>query len=69
MPVYRGQNIVDAFNAIHGAPEVQKELYTENWRRLVKKEEALQAQRQTLSEALLGMHVPMHIVLMIIDQS
>jgi hypothetical protein len=66
MPIYRNQDVKAALTKAEAASPENKELLIESWRGLVKKEEALQAQRQTL---LLGMHVPMHIVLMIIDQS
>ena len=66
MPVYRTPKIEAAQNEAKAARPEDKVLLIDIWRSLVEEKKALQAQRQTLSEAL-GMHVPMHIVLMIID--
>ena len=69
MPVYRNRDVKAAQIKAENASLEDKDRAWKVYDNLVKDKEALQAQRQTLSEALRGMHVPMHVVLMIIDQS
>ena len=69
MPVYRTPKVEDAQKEAKAASLEDKERAWKVYDNLVKKEEELLAGRRMLFEKLPGMHLPMHVVLMIIYQS